>query len=368
MTKNIMFSTTRQWNCGDEFILFGVLNIIDELIGHKAYNPLIYNRNPSIRPVFENINFKHPIECLKKYAFSQLNECDNSYHGRMEWGGVIDAAFCAGTPEWFGPRNYDFYSEVKKNKLPLYILGAGSFPGKYFKNVKERSIIENARVLTFRTKALADSAKAMGLNKAKYIPCPAILSATKEQEKEWICDSSERVIGLGYNICSDHIVPDIGLSEKAYKFSEFLFEEIIKSFIGKRVKFVAICHYIDELPFAREFFKKYNIPVRYSFNSQDYFSIYKEIDCLISSRVHGCGICASLGIPSIGIAHDNRGDTINGFLSDLITPQSNITEILSSLDEMISNLDSRHEAILLHKSRVLNSYLDIFDGIDLFKR
>lgn len=30
--KNIMFSTTRQWNIGDEFILFGVRNILENLL------------------------------------------------------------------------------------------------------------------------------------------------------------------------------------------------------------------------------------------------------------------------------------------------------------------------------------------------
>lgn len=51
--KNIMFSSTRQWNCGDEFILFGVMNIFDRLLGKDSYNPILYNRNLAEGGVFK---------------------------------------------------------------------------------------------------------------------------------------------------------------------------------------------------------------------------------------------------------------------------------------------------------------------------
>ena len=46
--KNILISTTRQWNPGDEFIMMGSLNIMKELYGN-IINPIIFNRNPDIR-------------------------------------------------------------------------------------------------------------------------------------------------------------------------------------------------------------------------------------------------------------------------------------------------------------------------------
>ncbi|MEJ7712218.1 MAG: hypothetical protein WKF84_20740 [Pyrinomonadaceae bacterium] len=45
---NILFSTTRQWNSGDEFILFGVRQLLHDL--GLQYNAIIYNRHPSITP------------------------------------------------------------------------------------------------------------------------------------------------------------------------------------------------------------------------------------------------------------------------------------------------------------------------------
>ena len=44
---NIVFSTTRQWNPGDEFILLGCINLLKKQLGE--FNPIIFNRNPQIR-------------------------------------------------------------------------------------------------------------------------------------------------------------------------------------------------------------------------------------------------------------------------------------------------------------------------------
>ncbi|MGF1581594.1 MAG: hypothetical protein ACFCD0_19880, partial [Gemmataceae bacterium] len=43
---NIIFSTTRTWNCGDDFILYGILNLFSG-IGVQC-NPIYYNRNPEL--------------------------------------------------------------------------------------------------------------------------------------------------------------------------------------------------------------------------------------------------------------------------------------------------------------------------------
>ncbi len=48
MRKNVLISTTRQWNPGDEFIMLGCLNILKEIYGDNI-NPIIFNRNPDIR-------------------------------------------------------------------------------------------------------------------------------------------------------------------------------------------------------------------------------------------------------------------------------------------------------------------------------
>lgn len=97
--------------------------------------------------------------------------------------------------------------------LPLYVLGAGSVPNKYW-TPRQQKIISQANLLTFRTQSLAESAIKIGLNQAKYLPCPALLSANISQQKKWIESSDHKVIGLGYNIPSSYTVNSIGVSEK----------------------------------------------------------------------------------------------------------------------------------------------------------
>lgn len=46
--KNVVYSATRQWNPGDEFILRGARRVIEAKIGPS--NAILYNRNPDARP------------------------------------------------------------------------------------------------------------------------------------------------------------------------------------------------------------------------------------------------------------------------------------------------------------------------------
>ena len=292
---------------------------------------------------------------IKQQIFKLIDEYDNSYHHRVD-PSFLDAAICAGTPEWRGKRMKDFYRVVCSENLPLYILGVGSL-GK-FKKSKESDLISKSKVLTFRTQELRDQAIQLGLGHAEYVPCPALLSATKEQEKKWRF-GEDKIIGLGFNIPSTKTVPNIGISEEAYKYCLELFENIIRKYSQKNCRFVGICHYIDELPDAVNFFGSHQIPVLYSYDSKDYFRIYSQIDCLVTSRVHGCGICSSLGIPSLGICHDRRGPTINGFNAETVFVKDGIKIALNKLSNLLDELDARHDILLTHKHNVENKYLEL---------
>ena len=72
---------------------------------------------------------------------------------------------------------------------------------------------------------------------------------------------------------------------------------------------IFIAHYIDDLRLCNEL----GWECFYSFSARDYFEMYDACDLVISPRVHGCGMAASLGIPSIAIPHDGRISTVSGF-------------------------------------------------------
>lgn len=251
----------------------------------------------------------------------------------------------------------DFYHLVETNNIPFVALGIGSI-GKLKKD-PERKIIKDAKILTFRTRTLAEQAKKQGLHQAMYLPCPALLSAPLGTEKE--ASDPIKIVGLGFNVKNNLTAPHIGLSDDTFIYMNELFDKFIRRY-SDRYKFIAICHYIDELPYAIRFFKKYGIEVRYSYDSNDYYSIYNQIDCLISSRVHGCGISSSLGIPSIGISHDNRGETIKGFLASTVTVGDSFDKLDNEFSIIANNLQERHQSLIEHKNQTLNSYIEIIES------
>ena len=83
--QNLLFSTTKQWNPGDELILKGVRNLLPPHVF------LMFNRHPHI-----NFNSRNG---------------DNSYYFGMG-DEIIDHIIFAGSPEYYTEPNRDKYSRL----------------------------------------------------------------------------------------------------------------------------------------------------------------------------------------------------------------------------------------------------------------
>lgn len=115
--KTICYNTTRQWNCGDEFILFGIKRIFDKVLGE--HNSIIYNRNPDIRPAngydifYRNeklpMNYDEYGDIQKNGALYRYGFHDNSIKFNSDLH-YVDLAVFAGTPEWANARCIIFMS------------------------------------------------------------------------------------------------------------------------------------------------------------------------------------------------------------------------------------------------------------------
>lgn len=184
---NIVFSTTRQWNPGDEFILRGVRRILDS--SDIIYNAIIYNRNPDIRSMHQDNqlfkkykvtpDFWKTHEMRRLEANIKLDAFDNSVKPDSNLS-FVDAVFLAGTPEWCNGRTNDLYQLIERYNLPLYILGVG---GGYLP-YKEEFIphIRNAKLFTVRDE---DTYQTLLDNdfSPTLLPCPALLSAPYEKKR-----------------------------------------------------------------------------------------------------------------------------------------------------------------------------------------
>lgn len=355
--KDFIFSTTRQWNCGDEFILLGTMNIIKAAVGD--FNPIIYNRNPDIRPIglskgFRNLKFQRGYTqnkdlCLLT-SYLRIGFHDNSIKYDSDLSNA-SMAFFAGSPETFGHRNYNFFEHIIKNNIPLMALGIG-----WFGNVSsfEKEIYKKALFVSVRDEELLkhDFLKDIG---AIYLPCPALQSAPREKEKK-ITKIKKIALGLGVKL--DSSVINACIDDGTYDFSVKLYENLIKRY-GNVYQFSIVCHYIDEIAVAHKIFDKYGIDILYSFDSKDYIDIYRNFDLTISPRVHACGISSSLGIPNINISHDNRAGTCKGFLSDFINLKTSIEDIYAIFEKNLAVCEEKNQDILLHKHKTMERYVNL---------
>lgn len=355
--KFICYNTTRQWNPGDEFILFGCQNLCKKVFSNDNLYSLIYNRNPDVRPMngitqgLRNIrlpnNYTEDYNFTKYDALLRIGFNDNSIKFNSDLS-FCDLAVFAGTPEWISHRCTNFFEHILKNKLPTLILGIG-----WLGNIDAfmEAVIEKTYLFTVRSKILLDHDIAKRYN-AVWMPCPALYCVDIGNERQ-ITTLKKCAIVLG----ATRTVPFAGIDEKTFRFTVDIARYLRNKY--KNIEFKFIAHYIDDIPELVNLFGKEN--VIYHYDSQAYPDIYRSFDLVLSTRVHGCGIAASLGIPNINIAHDIRADTCEGFLSEIInsdyTPPEVDDVFRKYLDD--SYITESSTNLIRYKHRTFQDYIKL---------
>ena len=348
---NIVFSTTRQWNPGDEFILLGTINLLKEFF-EIDFNTIIYNRNPQIRrarkrDIIKSIDNFFGKELLEKFR-------DNSVKDKMNLD-FADLVVFAGSPEWSGRRLLKLYDEILKNKIPCIFLGIGTdskvpieYNEKNFTQL-EREVYESlTKMIVCRDLNTFNAFKDFRFS--MQLPCPALFSSNKEKKIV-----SVKKIALIYSTSNAEGGNDVSFD--TYEYLLKLYNYILKEFKDKfEIEFVA--HYIDEIPEFKKDFPSYKL--FYSYDSKDYLDIYNKYDLVIGCRVHGIGMSASLGIPGIMIAHDKRAETVKGFLAERIDVNQDLHSVNNIILDQIENIQDKSEEIISHKNITRVKYLNLF--------
>lgn len=280
--ENILVSSTRQWNPGDEFIWFGVRRLFEASF-KPPFNYLLWNRNPDVFiDGWANAQIKPRLysNCLVKPAID-----------------LIDRVVLAGSPEWLGPPLIDVYRSLLIHKeVPLYAIGVGSGQAEVFRNDAEHEVLsrENSIVIC-RQKSLRDNLISEGVKKVFALPCPALFSAASFKD----CASLEDKKGkIGLIVQSD-AVPNQAVPASVYESCK----NLLRSSQIKDYETHLICFYTDEfLKFSRLY---PDMPVRYVYQSEDYEKILLDYDVIISTRLHGAIHALSMGIPSALVSQGN---------------------------------------------------------------
>ncbi len=355
---NIAYSTTRQWNCGDEFILFGCRNLLEKALGR--HNAIIYNRNPDIRRL-SRIN----LDDAARSGNPAVRLNDNSVKPDSDLS-FADLACFAGSPEWWNELCEVFYKRIIAGSLPTIFLGLGTAPQSL--PSFEQEVLDRSLAVTVRDPAFLSSPVFKKVN-VRYLPCPALLSAVKNLERSIGQWGGASRLGLVFmagpkDSVPNNCAPD-GQGECAYY--QDLFTHLIKKF-GDSHEISVICHYIDELPVAHRLFKDLpNVKIRYSYDASDYFEIYRECDLTVSTRVHGCGISSSLGIPSFILSHDFRGATAAGFKAHELKLFTSFEEADARITEALGSLADLSSDLLAFKRHTESEYLELLSGLRLDK-
>lgn len=352
MMKNILYSATRQWNPGDEFILMGVESLMQEVLGD--HNSILYNRNPQTRPSFGVLRAhkvsRFLLKLLYKKMISKGGFLENSFKPNSS-GRYLDYIVFAGSPEWRGKNLNELYKLISVSNIPTLFLGLGAMNkidvAKFSKN--ELSGLKNNVVLICRDSNCEQALKSFG---SIYLPCPALFSSPFIKKVEKV-----KKVALLYGT---HLAADANnISKETDIFMKSVYQNLLDKY-SKEYDFEFVSHYIDELD---QFNTDYpNRVLRYNYKSDAYLDIFKEYDLVIGHRVHGIGMCASMGIPGIMIAHDKRAETVKGFLAEMVYIDSTYDEFEKIFIHTIENVRLKSENLLAHKISIRKKYIDILSA------
>ncbi len=301
-TMNILVSSTRQWNPGDEFILMGVRNLFEEALGPVGINWVLYDRNPDL--------------FVDGFSTHQRKETiwGNSYH--HDSPECFNLALVAGTPEWMGRPLEGFYSTVRRGRLPLYIIGAGYIDAPIVFSEDEMYCLKN----TLKLAITRDEYASRALNEIgvqhEILPCPALFASTWESVPHVVKK-------IGFIIQTNKTVNQKVTEELSYACAH-----TVNQLRKKGFEVDVVCHYIDE--FVE--FTKVLSPVRYSYDSLDYIDMIGSYDLVLSTRLHGAILANSMGKPAIMLNNDDSRCTGAAMLFPFIyvsTPENIINDVIA---------------------------------------
>lgn len=269
---NILFSTTRHWNPGDELINRGIAQLL-RLSGFR-FNTIVWNRHPSIRPGQTSL--------------------DNSFDEFRHDPQSIDYVIFAGTPEWLGSRVDPLYQLIQRNGIRCSLIGIGSHGESFGLSSTVKTVLQRyADLIVCRDQnTFSRLTEKFSISDVKLMPCPALFHCVSPVRRQKL----QKVAVIYQSTYTDSQSVDAATRD-------FLIRLIAE--LSQRVSLSVICHYIDEALEASAIFGSEH--VCFSSDSADYESYFKEVDFVVGARVHGCLGAMSCGTPAMLLEWESDG-------------------------------------------------------------
>ena len=262
---NILISTTRMWNPGDEVIYLGVKHLLNQRFGR--FTSVLWNRHPGIKPMRGNY--------------------DNSFDGSRHSITPFDYYVSAGGPEWLGPRVSEVYSCLLKAETSCIHLGIGTGKADVKLDKDAYSVFsKSSSLVTCRDQTTFNSLEGIvAADKLHLLPCPSLFSFIdrfKARETNVV-----KKVGLNYQ-GAKMLFNNVG--DEAYRRCMQAYEKVSKEF-----EFTVICNYVDDYNEAVQIFDP--SLVRFSADISDFYEFFDEVDVVLGTRIHGCMGAISSGTP-----------------------------------------------------------------------
>jgi len=276
---NILVSSTRQWNPGDEFIRKGVERLLHGIIG-PGHNWLLWNRNPDL--------------FMNRWQDGRMRTdfLTNSVHDPAL--DVVDLVVFAGTPEWLGQPVEQIYRKLlTQPSVPVLVLGAGSGSAMPQLAAHESEVLNRDNVfITTRSYDLAESLNSqLATPKAIPLPCPAFYSANGTSALP-----DRRRVGV--------------IVQNSAVVNQSVGEDLVQGLISAlrdaqgKIDLDIVSLYIDEhMRFSR---LGLTHPCVYSYEPDHLLDEFAGYSTIISTRLHGAIAGLSAGVPSILLAEEDN--------------------------------------------------------------
>lgn len=263
---NILISTTSNWNPGDDFIRYGVKNLLTPLISEQI-NWIHYDRNPDyFTPGIWEMGANHK---------------SNIMNNPINWD-LIDAVVLAGSPEFLhGPLKPLYEGLANHPEIPLLAIGVGySFSTENLKLTDSELWClnrDNTLIIT-RQYDLQESLQRLLTHKVHCLPCPALFALNYTKDFK-----SDRVLCIPQSTKGPQAIDE----QDRIEIQRFL------SFKNSDV----LCHYIKDL----EEFGGY-----FSTDAKELLTEISKYSIIFTNRLHGGIVALGAGADVKFINSSNR--------------------------------------------------------------
>lgn len=355
----ILLSTTSLWNCGDDFIREGVLNLLQLRQGVQT---IWWNRGFGISPSYANdihVNLQH-----------------------------VDYFIVAGTPQWV-MLNERIFEECLRRGIGIAIIGVGT---RGIINSAHRSLMmkvassDLCEIALARDKPALDSLTELGFKNASLILDPAFFATRLCSEKTQTIYGWRdfRITTRDPRFPIQH--PFKWLRHKQIDFLNQRHNEniindynkmMVTLFDAMQGEKIVLVHDNREISMASSLFGSNN--VYYYSDYQDVFRVYSSAKAYIGSRIHGAIPSLIHGAPVHLIYRDPRYHVLSAAKEILEKYISNIKESITvdivdakrtyglatqtlqgTIDLSVAlETESRRVRKLLLQAKTLSSFLNI---------